>query len=223
MVKHQVLVFAGIRARVGADHLEIELPEEATVAELLAHVAATRPELAGPIGRCRVAVQQEFVDPEHVLAAGDEIALIPPVSGGTGRPPPVLLAEAELSLDDVVACVRHRGAGGIATFTGNVRGQSRGQEIVHLEYEAYGSMAIEAMGRIVRSIEEDVPGTRVAIHHRIGRLEVGETAVVIAASAPHRAEAFAACRAAIEALKRDVPIWKKEVGANGSVWIAQGP
>ena len=117
----------------------------------------------------------------------------------------------------------HAGAGGIATFIGNVRGTSRGKTIVHLDYEAYDGMAVRAMTDIADRIAAEIEGARVAIHHRLGRLVVGETAVVIAASAPHRAEAFAACRAAIEALKTDVPIWKREVSDDGSEWIGQGP
>jgi molybdopterin synthase catalytic subunit len=104
-----------------------------------------------------------------------------------------------------------------------VRRHSRGKTIEHLEYEAYAPMAVRVMDEIRARIETELPGTRVAIHHRIGRLAVGEPAVVIAASAPHRAEAFAACREAIEALKRDVPIWKREVADDGAVWIGQGP
>src|SRR5690606_31877317 len=119
--------------------------------------------------------------------------------------------------------VEHADAGGIATFTGNVRRHSRGTTVEHLEYEAYEPMALRVLEQICARIEREIEGSRVAIHHRIGHLVVGETAVVIAASAPHRAEAFAACREAIEALKRDVPIWKREVADDGAVWIGQGP
>jgi molybdopterin synthase catalytic subunit len=145
------------------------------------------------------------------------------VSGGHDGHPRIKLTATALSLADVVAAVEHAGAGGIATFTGNVRRHSRGETIERLEYEAYPKMAMAVMTRIADAIEAEVEGSRVAIHHRVGVLGIGETAVVIAASAPHRAEAFAACREAIERLKDDVPIWKKEVAESGATWIGQGP
>ena len=225
------MLFAGLRERARADSIAVELEPGSTVAELLAAIARTHPALADLLGPCRVAVDQSFVDAAHVLRGNEEIALIPPVSGGhdgDAHSPPdaaarVRLEQGPLTLDGVVELVRHRGAGGIATFTGNVRLHSRGHEIRHLEYEAYEPMALGTMRAIVEDIERRFEGARVAIHHRLGHLEVGETAVVIAASAPHRAEAFAACRDAIEALKRDVPIWKREVATDGAQWIGQGP
>ena len=131
--------------------------------------------------------------------------------------------ETALALDEVVAAVAREGDGGVVTFTGVVRRQSRGKTVIRLEYEAYREMAEKVMGEIVRAIEAEVGGARVAILHRVGTLRVGETAVVIAAAAPHREEAFVACRAAIERLKRDVPIWKKEFTDDGGEWIGQGP
>jgi MoaE-MoaD fusion protein len=227
-MRRRILLFAGLRERAKADAIEIELEPGHTVADLLRCVARDHTELAELLGSCRVAVDHSFVDAEHVLGADEELAIIPPVSGGhdgdaDATIDAVNLGTAPLSLDAVVQLVRHRGAGGLATFSGNVRAQSRGHEVEHLEYEAYEPMALEAMRAIVDDIERRLPGARVAIHHRLGHLEVGETAVVIAASAPHRAEAFAACRDAIEALKRDVPIWKREVSPDGEEWIGQGP
>lgn len=218
---HHVLVFAGLRETLRKDAIAVALPEGATVRELLAEIARIVPAIALPLAHCRVAVAQEFVDGDRVIAPGEEIALVPPVSGGHDGA--VKLSSTSLALADVVAAVSHRDAGGIATFTGNVRAHSRGHAIDHLDYEAYEPMAVRAMAEIVARIEREIEGARVAIHHRIGRLVVGETAVVIAASASHRAEAFAACRAAIEALKTDVPIWKREVSADGHAWIGQGP
>jgi molybdopterin synthase catalytic subunit len=217
---HRVLVFAGLKESVGRDHLEVDLPHAATVGMLLTEIARMRPDLAARLSHCRVAVAQEFVGNDRTILPGEEIALVPPVSGGHDA---VLLSHAPLELATVVAAVAHAGAGGIATFIGNVRGTSRGQTIVHLDYEAYDGMAARVMADIAARIARDIDGARVAIHHRLGRLVVGDTAVIVAASAPHRAEAFAACRAAIEALKADVPIWKREVSADGSTWIGQGP
>ena len=119
--------------------------------------------------------------------------------------------------------LERRHAGGVVTFIGQVRDHSRGHAIDHLEYEAYAPMALKVMRSIADTIEAEVPGARVAIHHRLGRLEIGEVAVIIAAAAAHRAEAFTACRAAIEALKQDVPIWKREVAVDGTSWRVQGP
>jgi molybdopterin converting factor subunit 1 len=221
MAKYRIFLFASLRERAKSDRLEVEIAEHSSVAQLLEDLGRAHPTLAPLLAGCRVAVDEEFVEADHTIPPGAEIALIPPVSGGhDGR---VRLGHDPLSLADVVASVEHRGAGGVATFTGNVRAQSRGQEIEHLEYEAYEPMALKVMREICARIESEIPGARVAIAHRLGRLEVGEAAVVIAASAPHRAEAFAACREAIEALKRDVPIWKKEVSTDGASWIGQGP
>jgi molybdopterin converting factor subunit 1 len=220
---HHVLLFAGLRDAIGGDRLAVDLPAGATVAMLLAEIARVAPRIADKLAHCRVAVAQEFVGSDRVIGAGEEIALVPPVSGGHDGPARIHLSRAPLVLADVVAAVSHAGAGGIATFIGNVRGTSRGKTIVHLDYESYDGMAVRAMTDIADRIASAIEGARVAIHHRVGRLVVGETAVVIAASAPHRAEAFAACRAAIEALKADVPIWKREVSDDGSEWIGQGP
>jgi MoaE-MoaD fusion protein len=224
-MKRTIHLFAGLRERAKSATIEIELESGASVAQLLVRVAEQHPELTDLLGACRVAVDHAFVDTDHVLVADEELALIPPVSGGHDGDAAsrVAIGPEPLGLDTVVGLVRHRGAGGLVTFCGNVRAHSRGHDVEYLEYEAYEPMALEAMRAIVERIERETPGARVAIHHRIGHLEVGDTAVVIAASAPHRAEAFAACRAAIEALKRDVPIWKREVSPDGSEWIGQGP
>jgi len=223
MIRHEILLFAGLREAARRDTIAIELPKDARVRDLLAAVAREHPELAARLPPCRVAIDHAFVDLDAPVSEGSEIALIPPVSGGHDGFPRVLLTHAPLRLEHVVNAVEHANAGGIATFTGNVRRHSRGRDIDYLDYEAYEPMAVRVIESIVARIEAETEGTRVAIHHRIGRLDVGEAAVVIAASAPHRAEAFAACRAAIEALKQEVPIWKKEVGRDGSVWIGQGP
>ena len=119
--------------------------------------------------------------------------------------------------------MRGDGMGGIATFIGMVRLHSRGTTIDHLEYEAYGTMAVQEMTRLCDEIEAEIAGTRLAVEHRVGRLEIGEVAVAIAAAAPHRAEAFEACRAMIDRLKQRVPIWKKEVGEDGAEWVGLGP
>lgn len=226
----RVLLFAGLRERLRRDALDLELPAGARAADVLGALAAASPDLSGSLSVCRVAVNHEFVAADHPVADGDEVAIIPPVSGGhdgearaDDRPETCVLVDAPLSLDRAVAAVAHPGAGGLTVFIGNVRAHSRGQTIVRLDYEAYAPMALKVMHGIITMIESETPGARVAIHHRLGTLQIGETAVIIAASAPHRAEAFAACRAAIERLKADVPIWKREVAEDGAEWIGQGP
>lgn len=218
-----VLLFAGLREIARSETVSVEIGSDATAGDLLGLLAQQHPALAPRLPPCRVAIDQAFVTADHPLAGAREVAVIPPVSGGHDGPPAVAVKDEPLSLQAVVEAVEHEGAGGVVTFTGNVRLHSRGKTVSHLEYEAYGGMAERVLDEIRRRIESEVEGSRVAIHHRVGRLEIGETAVVIAASAPHRAEAFAACREAIEALKRDVPIWKREVTDDGATWIGQGP
>lgn len=229
----RVLLFAGLRERLHSDSATLELPADATVRDLLAALAAQHPALASLLAPCRVAVNHEFVAADHPVHEDDELAVIPPVSGGhdgeedadatTSSDERIRLESTPLAHARTVAAVARRAAGGVVTFIGQVREHSRGHTIDHLEYEAYAPMAIKVMRSIADTIEAEVPGARVAIHHRLGRLEIGDVAVVIAAAAPHRAEAFTACRAAIEALKQDVPIWKREVAVDGTTWLVQGP
>jgi MoaE-MoaD fusion protein len=221
-VEHDVLLFAGLKERSGSARVRVRVRAGATVAEIVHALGLAVPAIAAALPHCRVAVGQEFVAPDRVPAVGEEIAVIPPVSGGHDGAR-ILLTHAPLSIDAAIAAIASVERGGIATFSGHVRRTSRGRIVAWLEYEAYEPMALREMERIARRVQDEVSGANVAIHHRLGRLELGETAVVVAAAAPHRAEAFAACRLAIEALKRDVPIWKREVADDGAVWIGQGP
>ncbi len=223
MTTLRILLFAGLREAAGSESVCVEISEGCTAGELLVLLEQQIPRLRGRVAGARVAIDQAFADPQEPIHATSEVALIPPVSGGHDGPPRILLTGSPLLLSEVVRCVEHPGAGGIATFTGNVRRHSRGERIQRLEYEAYAPMATAVMTQIADDIEAEIEGAKVAIHHRIGVLGISETAVVIAASAPHRAEAFEACRAAIERLKDDVPIWKKEVAESGASWIGQGP
>jgi molybdopterin converting factor subunit 1 len=221
-VQVDVLFFAVLRERLGLEREVVELPAGATVAVLLAQLAAEHGRLPPLLGRIQIAVNRAMVKPDHALAAGDEVALIPPVSGGSGVPR-IAVTTTPLSLSDVAAVVEGPGQGGLVTFAGHVRRQGAVPDVSRLEYEAYVPMALEVLTAIADEIEIESPGVRIAIHHRIGTLAVGETAVVIAASAPHRAEAFAACRIGIERLKQRAPIWKKEIGESGAVWVGVGP
>ena len=222
----QVLYFAVFRERLGRSEQSLALANGATVGDAIAALANEHAAIAQLRGRFRVAVNQDFVDDDHVLRDGDELALIPPVAGGVGPGAPcrhVELTDGTLSLDRCINAVRGDGMGGIATFTGMVRLHSRGTTIDHLEYEAYAPMAIKVMTELCDEIEAEIAGSRVAVEHRVGRLGIGDIAVVIAAAAPHRAEAFAACRAMIDRLKDRVPIWKKEVSVDGAEWVGLGP
>ncbi len=217
----QVLYFAVFRERIGSDGERLELADGATVATAIDALAARHEAIATLRGRFRVAVDQDFVADDHVLHDGAELALIPPVAGGSDRH--VALIAEPLSLDRCIAAIGGPGIGGIVTFTGMVRRHSRGVAIDHLEYEAYPPMALRELTQLCDEIEAELPGTRLAVEHRVGRLEIGELAVAIAAGAPHRAEAFTACRAMIDRLKDRVPIWKKEFGEDGAVWVGLGP
>lgn len=224
-MKIRALYFAVFREQIGRDEDVVELPAGAQVHDAIAALAARHAAIDRLRGRFRVAVNQEFSDEDRALADGDELALIPPVAGG-GDPPAarhVQLLATPLSLDRCIAAIAGAGMGGVVTFTGMVRRDSHGAVIDHLEYEAYGAMAVQEMTRLCTEIEAEIPGVRLAVEHRVGRLEVGEIAVVIAAAAPHRAEAFIACRAMIDRLKQRVPIWKKEVGEDGAEWVGLGP
>jgi len=163
-------------------------------------------------------VNFELAHEEDALSDGDEVALLPPVAGGSGAKL-CTISEHPLDEAEVVSRVIGPDAGGVVTFVGNVRHEARRHAIEYLEYEAYPEMAEREMQKIADEAGERWPGTRVAIAHRVGHLSIGEAAVVIVAAAPHRAEAFDACRFAIDTLKRTVPIWKKEVATDGAYWV----
>lgn len=219
-----VLYFAQLRERRGASIDSLELPDDGDVAMALAMIAKAHPQIAPHLPRIQVAVNQVIVAATAPLADGDELALIPPVSGGGAAR--IDVTDAPLELARVIEAVmagpgdpRASDRGGLVTFSGVVRRRGRIPDVVRLEYEAYQDMAIRVLGEIADEIERELPGTRIAIHHRVGALAVGEAAVMVAASAPHRAEAFDGCRAAIDRLKQRAPIWKKEIGESGAAWI----
>lgn len=216
-----VLLFAAARERAGRARLEVELTGTSpTVEEVLAEVVRLHPSVAPLLGHLRVAVDQEFSSRTAPVREGAEVALIPPVAGGAGR---FAVREAPLVLQEAVELVAGEDAGGLVTFSGAVRDRTRGRRVLRLDYEAYGPMAVRVMEAIGEEAATRWPGTRLSILHRVGTLVPGELAVVIAAAAPHRAEAFDACRHAIERLKQDVPIWKKEHFEDGEVWVGLGP
>jgi len=191
-----------------------------TPPELLHVLQEQFPGLARLVPSLAVAVNREYADPSRVLSNGDEVALIPPVSGGSGEERPLFeVTEAPLSADEVAARVTNPHSGATLVFVGTVREWTKGKQTISLEYEAYAEMAVLQMQVIAREIDAQWPGTRTSIVHRVGKLEIAEASVIIAVATPHRADAFAACRHAIERLKQIVPIWKKEIWADGEQWV----
>ena len=206
----RVRLFAALRERAGWSEREVEDVER---------VADVWPALGlgeEPPGLV-FAVNKRYAERDDELADGDEVAVIPPVSGGAFR-----LSEAPLSLEAVVAEVADPGAGAIATFVGTTRIESRGRTVTSLEYEAYAGMAEDVMAEIADELARRYDLCGIAIHHRVGRVGIGEPSVVIAVSAPHRGDALAACKDAIDTLKETVPLWKKEVYEGGEEWIGRG-
>jgi molybdopterin synthase catalytic subunit len=213
-------LFGAVREAAGAKELSLTLSDGAVVRDVWALLLDEHPAIAPFADRLAVSVNLEIRSLDAELRDGDEVAFLPPVSGGAGT---CSLSEGPIDVGKVVARVSGPGMGGIVTFIGAVRNRARGRDIRHLEYESYPEMAEREMDRIAREAAERWPGTRVAIAHRAGYLEIGDIAVVVVAAAPHRGEAFEACRYAIDTLKECVPIWKKEVATDGEYWVDDRP
>jgi molybdopterin converting factor subunit 1 len=211
-VKVRVRLFAALRERAGTSNVEVDLPDGSAVADVWPELGLGE-EPAGLV----YALNRTYVDRTAAVSSGDEIAVIPPVSGGDFR-----LSEEPLSLGTVADEVKTDDAGAIATFVGTTRARSRGRDVRYLEYEAYEGMAEQVMEELASSLKANHELCEVAIHHRVGRVEIGETSVVIAVSAPHRGAAMTACHEAIDELKVTVPLWKKEVYEGGEEWIGRG-
>ena len=208
----RIRLFAGLRERAGTGSRTLDLPEGASLGDVWGRL-----ELGDEPPGLLYAVNKRYADGASALADGDEVALIPPVSGGDFR-----LSAEPLSLDAVVREVSRDEAGAVASFLGTVRNRSRERDVLFLEYEAYEGMAEETMADLARDLTARHDLLAVAIHHRVGRVEIGEPSVAIAVSSAHRAPALAACKEAIDTLKGTVPLWKKEVYEGGEEWIGQG-
>jgi MoaE-MoaD fusion protein len=207
-----VRLFAGLRERAGTGERSVELADGSSVDDVWAALAlGDRPE------GLLYAVNKAYADGASRLADGDEVALIPPVSGGAFR-----LSEQPIDASGVVAEVADERAGAIATFFGTTRATSRGRPVIRLEYEAYEGMAESVMEALAVDLKRQYELCEVAIAHRVGVVEIGETSVAIAVSAPHRADALAACKDAIDRLKEEAPVWKKEIYEGGEEWIGRG-
>ena len=207
----RVRLFAALRERAGIAERQLELAEGASVADVWREL-----ELGDEPPGIAYARNREYASRDTVLADGDEVALIPPVSGGGFR-----VTDGPLDLGALVEEVRDPSAGAIATFVGTTRDHGRGRTVTHLEYDAYPEMAEAEMARIAIAVGDRHAITRIAMAHRTGYVPIGEASVMIAVSAPHRAAALEACREAIDTLKQTVPVWKKEVFEGGEEWIGR--
>jgi molybdopterin synthase catalytic subunit/molybdopterin converting factor small subunit len=209
-VRVTVRLFAGLRERAGTARLEID--DVTRVGDVWPKLG-----LGDEPGGLLYAVNREYAGPDDTLHDGDEVAVIPPVSGGAFR-----ISDAPLDLSAAAAEVASDDAGAVATFVGTVRRSSRGREVLYLEYEAFAEMAEPMLAQLADELIAKHGLCKVAIHHRVGRVEIGEASVVIAVSAAHRAAALDACHEAIDTLKNTIPLWKKEVYAGGEEWIGKG-
>lgn len=230
MIELEVRLFATLKERAGRPRVRVALEEPADVSHLLAALAADYPSLAPALESALVAVNREFAFPENRLAEGDEVALFPPVSGGARFPYPTYFAltTEPLNVEAVTSRLVTPEIGAVVFFQGAVRGETRRAglpgETLYLEYEAYEGMAEEKMAQIAREIWDRWPGVRgIAIVQRIGKLDIGETTTFVACAAAHRDQgAFEAARYGIDRLKEIVPVWKKEVGSDHSLWVEGG-
>lgn len=216
-----VLYFAAARERAGQARETFPVADGATVREVLRLLSAAHPGLEPLLPHLRVAVDQEFVGVDAPVRPGAEVALIPPVAGGS--PGLFRVVDRPLRLEEVVEAVGGESYGGLVTFSGSVRNQTKGRRVLRLEYEAYAPMAEKKLAEIGAEVSTLWPGVRLAVVHRVGTLVPGELAVVIATASAHRREAFRGCEYTIERLKQDVPIWKKEFFEDGEVWVGLGP
>lgn len=233
----RVIAFGILKEWLGPDTTQVELPLGATVGSLLEHLRAGLPERA-PKDAFRgiaVGVNAEYTPAAHILEDGDEVGLLPPVSGGTARAsnaleessaePNVLVAltREAIDADKIVAAAKSGEDGAVVVFDGIVRNHSRGRRTLHLDYEAYEEMALNQMRELGRKARERFGVRQMTMVHRLGRLEIGETSVLIVVASAHRSAAFEACRWLIDTVKQTVPIWKKETFADGAVWAPGEP
>jgi len=227
-----VLFFGTLKDLAGKSSDSVELRANATLRDLLAHYEAEFPRLRESLPSLAMAVNQEYTSLETRLKENDEVALLPPVSGGApdaagetpaGRRPYASIVRAPIGTLHTLASLKRGDDGAALIFEGVVRNQTRGRKTLYLDYEAYEEMALKQMESLAAQALEQFQVRDVALVHRLGRLEIGETSVLIAVASAHRAAAFEACRWLIDTLKRTVPIWKKEYFEDGAVWADGEP
>jgi MoaE-MoaD fusion protein len=216
----RVLFFGLLKDLLGKSSDSLDLPAGASVRDALEHYAAHVPRLKESLGSLAVAVNQQYAGPETKLKSDDEIALLPPVSGGAGKA--IITREPIVTLA-ALARIKRGEDGAAVVFEGVVRNQTRGRKTLYLDYEAYEEMALQQMEALAGQALKDFNVRDVALVHRLGRLQIGETSVLIVVASAHRAAAFDACRWLIDTLKRTVPIWKKEHFEDGAVWADGEP
>jgi molybdopterin converting factor subunit 1 len=220
MMHVTVLLFAAYREAAGSKKVTLELPADATLGSAWTQLAAQYPRLAVFSSTVVGAVNGEYARLDTVLSDGDEIAYLPPVAGGDH----FALTDAPIDEAALRNAVSDPGAGAVLIFLGTTRNQTGGRQVDYLEYEAYPDMAERRMAAIAQEIRERWGSVKgVALVHRVGRVEIGEASIGIAVATPHRGDAFAACRYAIDRAKEHLPIWKKEVWEGGAEWIEEGP
>ncbi len=223
-MKARVRLFARLSELAGFRETDIELGEGLSAGDVYDLLCRRHPALAGLEGSLVFAINREYVTPDHRLTEGDELALIPPVSGGADARPESAEGLFEITSEPLdpqrlVEYVRKDESGAVALFYGVVRDNSMGRRVLYLEYDAYPQMATKIMSELATEIKRRWPVTEIAIQHRTGRLEIGETSLLVAVSSPHRKDAFEACHALVDRVKEVVPIWKKEVWEGGEEWI----
>jgi molybdopterin converting factor subunit 1 len=215
-VRVRVLFFGMLKEFAGKSGDVLEVRDGAVVRDVLTHYSSRIPQMKGTMTSLAVAVNQEYAGPETVLKADDEVALLPPVSGGSGKA--AAIVREAIDTQGVLGQIKRGEDGAVVVFEGVVRNQTRGRRTIYLDYEAYEEMALRQMEGLAEQALKQFKVREVALVHRLGRLEIGETSVLIVVASAHRATAFEACRWLIDTLKRTVPIWKKEYFEDGAVW-----
>jgi molybdopterin synthase catalytic subunit len=244
----QVIPFGVLKDWLGSSSKTLELPDGASVAALLERLRATLPAgaAAGILSSIAVSVNAEYAQAAHILEEGDEVGLLPPVSGGAARPASpartgaartanaldessadplvtVALTRERIDAERIVSAAKSGEDGAVVVFDGIVRNHTLGRSTLHLDYEAYEEMAVRQMRELAAKARDRFGVRQVTMVHRLGRLEIGQTSVLIVVSSAHRSAAFEACRWLIDTLKQTVPIWKKETFADGAVWAPSEP
>lgn len=221
----RVLFFGILKELVGTSSEVVELADRASIRDLLAHYERKNPRLKDMLPSTAVALNQQYADVDSQLKADDEIALLPPVSGGSteSASPHVSIVRVPIDTDGTVRRLKRGEDGAVLVFEGVVRNQTRGRKALYLDYEAYEAMALQQMETLAAEALQKFQIRDLALVHRLGRLEIGETSVLVAVASAHRAAAFEACRWLIDTLKRTVPIWKKEYFEDGAVWADGEP
>jgi molybdopterin converting factor subunit 1 len=220
----RVLFFGVLKDLAGKANDTLSLPDNATLGDVLIHYEQTIPRLKETSASLAMSVNQEYAEPGTKLISGDEVALLPPVSGGTDeasltkRSPHAAIVRERIETDSILQRIKQPEDGAATIFEGVVRNNTRGRRTLYLDYEAYEDMALKRMEGLADRALAEFKIRDLAIVHRLGRLEIGETSILIVVASAHRGPAFEACRWLIDSVKRTVPIWKKEHFEDGAVW-----